>query len=473
MSEKVENKAVKATVWSVVSSFVSKGVTFITLPIFTRMLTTEQYGNVSLYMSLYSILCLIIPLNVSNSMSKAYYEYKEDIYSYMSSILFLSMSSVILTFFGVLLYQKFTGIQLMEDTLLIALFLSLLVCEGTSCFVWYNRYSLNYRVTNVITLWNIIADALFSLLFIFLLDIDKGVARILGSSTVVIFLGTAVSIYIYSRGKTLVNWKYWKFALLYAISGIMYSIGGQILGQSDKLMIKHFWNNSAVALYSVPYNVSGLLVTFWSCILMGFTPWMFNKLSKKEYHSIEIVIKKISNLGILATIWLVALGPIIIQILAGSMYLEAVRIVPPVVVGVYISCIVGFQINIENYNKKPHYSVICICVGAVVNVMLNFVLLRQHGYVIAAYTSEIGYIVMYLLHTVMCKIITKEKIVPTKRIVRDIIVVIICTEIIGNLYTERTMMWGCTALISVVWLYFNRRDIRFYIKLIKTRKISG
>ena len=43
--------ASKAALWFTICGFVQKGISFITVPIFTRLLTTEQYGVVSIFYS--------------------------------------------------------------------------------------------------------------------------------------------------------------------------------------------------------------------------------------------------------------------------------------------------------------------------------------------------------------------------------------------------------------------------------------
>ena len=50
----------KAALWFTFATFLRKGISFITVPIFTRIMTTEQYGRYSAYMSLvnvFTILC--------------------------------------------------------------------------------------------------------------------------------------------------------------------------------------------------------------------------------------------------------------------------------------------------------------------------------------------------------------------------------------------------------------------------------
>ena len=55
-------EAVKASLWFTICSILQKGISFITVPIFTRLLTTEQYGVVSIFYSWESIFIIFCTL---------------------------------------------------------------------------------------------------------------------------------------------------------------------------------------------------------------------------------------------------------------------------------------------------------------------------------------------------------------------------------------------------------------------------
>ena len=57
-------KGVKASFWTIVSSILLKGIGFITLPIFTRLLTTSEYGILSIYSSWVSLLSILLTFTV-------------------------------------------------------------------------------------------------------------------------------------------------------------------------------------------------------------------------------------------------------------------------------------------------------------------------------------------------------------------------------------------------------------------------
>ena len=58
-------EAVKASLWFTICSILQKGISFITVPIFTRMLSTEEYGVISLFGAWQNIITIFATLNLS------------------------------------------------------------------------------------------------------------------------------------------------------------------------------------------------------------------------------------------------------------------------------------------------------------------------------------------------------------------------------------------------------------------------
>lgn len=70
---------VRASFWFVVCSVLQKGISFFTTPIFTRLLSTEQYGQVTLYSSRAAIVCIFTTLNLQyGSFNTAQVKFQDD-----------------------------------------------------------------------------------------------------------------------------------------------------------------------------------------------------------------------------------------------------------------------------------------------------------------------------------------------------------------------------------------------------------
>lgn len=56
----------KAALWFVICTMLQKCISFITVPIFTRLMPAEEYGLYSTYLSWYNIITVICTLNMHN-----------------------------------------------------------------------------------------------------------------------------------------------------------------------------------------------------------------------------------------------------------------------------------------------------------------------------------------------------------------------------------------------------------------------
>ena len=95
----------RAAFWFTVCNLLQKGITMITMPIFTRILTTQQYGVFTVYQSWYNLISIIVTLNLSGSLinnGMLKYEGRRD--SFISSM--QGLSSTVTIFFFI---KKYAG----------------------------------------------------------------------------------------------------------------------------------------------------------------------------------------------------------------------------------------------------------------------------------------------------------------------------------------------------------------------------
>ena len=99
------NKAAKAGIAYTVGNVLLKGIAFLTLPIFSRILTTEEFGFYNLYVSYETILTIFVGVCLYGSLRTAKYDYRHEFESYVSSTLMLSgFVYIIVMFSGNIIY---------------------------------------------------------------------------------------------------------------------------------------------------------------------------------------------------------------------------------------------------------------------------------------------------------------------------------------------------------------------------------
>lgn len=102
---------VKAGLWYTICNFMQRGISIITSPIFTRILTTEEYGTYSIYLSWLNILSIFTSLNLYYGVfNKAMVKYSDDRTRYISSMQGLVLTlCCAFTLIYILFHDQFNG----------------------------------------------------------------------------------------------------------------------------------------------------------------------------------------------------------------------------------------------------------------------------------------------------------------------------------------------------------------------------
>jgi len=229
---------VKAGLWFTICNFIQKGISFITVPIFTRVMTTEQFGTVSVYNSWMSLLTVFLTLNLfygvfNNGMTK-YEDAREEYTSSMQGL----VTVISLLCFGI--YFSFQGFfnNLFElsTALICVMFVEILIHSSLSFWAARQRFEFRYKLLVVITLSVAVLGSITSLIAVFLTE-SKAEARIISHAGIVVLICGGLYVYNLVKGKRFYHWKFWKFALLFNIPLIPHYLSIMVLSQSDRIII--------------------------------------------------------------------------------------------------------------------------------------------------------------------------------------------------------------------------------------------
>lgn len=231
----------------------------------------------------------------------------------------------------------------------------------------------------------------------------KKYAVILGTIVTQIVWGGIFYIKTLIEGKGLYKKEYWVFALKFNIPLIPHYLSFIILGQSDRVMIKLFCGTDAVGIYSLSYTVSLMLSIVVNAITSTFAPWTYQKLKKKDANSV----KKCTNMVLIMlaamVILCVLIAPELIKILGTEEYLQAMWIIPPVMLSCFFTMVYSLFANIEFYYEKSIYVMTASVIAAIANIILNAIFIPIYGYIAAGYTTLVCYILLALIHYLFMK----------------------------------------------------------------------
>ena len=457
------NKTLKASIGYIISNFLLKGIAIITTPIFTRLLTTEDYGYVSNFGAWLSILGAIIGLGLPYSIGRAKLDFKGKFDGYLSSVLMLSMifSTVILAF--VLFNLPFVSEYMkLKQALVIFMFFYLIFEPAISFYSLKLRYNFEAKKSIIISLIDAIGGAIAAVCLVIIIPDEKYIGRILGTYVVPLFMGGYCTAKILNIGKKFVCLSNWIYALSISIPMVFHGISMLLLSQIDRIIILRYCNASELGLYSFACSYSVLLSTFCNAIGMAWLPWFNETVHAGEKQKVSEFTDLINNLMGLVSLVLVGIAPEVMLILGTKNYLPAKSIVVPLVVGGFCQYCYTNYINYELYEKKTIYISIGSIVAAAVNYILNIIFVQMYGYEAAAYTTLIGYFLLMILHYSIYKLVLKGEIYNNIRMFELLFCVGGSCVVLGKLY--EIVLLRYVALVAVSILFFIHNNFFMWIR---------
>ena len=105
--------------------------------------------------------------------------------------------------------------------------------------------------------------------------------------------------------------------------------------------------------------------------------------------------------------------PEILYFMGGKAYADAIFVLPPVMAGCVFQFCYTMYVNIETYEKKTGKMALATMTGAVVNIVLNYIFIPRYGYVAAAFTTLVGYSVLFVVHFMVVKFLGMSHVYNT------------------------------------------------------------
>ena len=467
--------AVKASFWFTICSVLSKGMAFLTIPVFTRIMTTEEYGYVTLYNSWLLVMTTICTLQVTyggfyNGMIK----FKDDKDGYTSATLFLSCFMSVGWLFVYLLARNYVNqIFGLPTYIMILMFIEIITKSAFDTWVTRQKYEYNYKIQTIATLFCTIITPILGVVLVLTMG-NKVLGRVL--SFIIPYACIAVILYytITKKGKKIVDFKYWKFTLGFCIPLLPHYLSQTILSQSDRIMINNMVGTSDAAFYGFSYSIGALLGIFSQAINTSFIPWLYQRLEAKEYKKIGTAATPLVFIMAVLVTFVTLLAPEAVWILGGQKYAQAVYVIPPIVSGCFFIFIYSLFSNVEAFFEKNKFIMTASIIAALLNLILNYLFIPMYGYEAAGYTTLFCYLVMSITHYVGMKKVCKLKEIEQKLYDMKTIVLIsigvIAFSIVSSLLYKTFIIRYLVVLAVVVGMFIKKDYIMQALTSVKKKK---
>ncbi len=452
--------SVKSSVAFAVSTFVLRGMSFLTTPIFTRIMDQTQYGLMATYNSWLSIIEVFAVLGLTSAgvFNSGLNEYRDNRDRYIFSVLILGNFATAIVFGFIFAVKKiFVPDFIMDDNLIILMLIHFVFYPAQIFWLTRQRYEYKYKLATVVTIGSALLSQVIAVIAVINVDNNQGTVKLWANEMGWILFCVPIYFILFIRGWNTDNKERWKKILIFALPLIPHYLAQHVMSSADRIMITDLVSQADTGIYNVVANISMISVIFWNAVNASLIPYTYEKVNEKDYKPLNAVIKLlVIGYGIIC-VGVVMIAPEVLRILAPKEYYGGVYAVPPVAAVAFLSAFYNIYANIEFYYKKATNIAVATIVAAVVNICLNTMLIPSFSYVGAAYTTLISNIILLLMHYRGYRKCSYERIYEDRSLLLIAIVVVVINILFTILYLNDVVRY-CFMLVIITVIVIKRKE---------------
>ena len=455
------------------ASLATRALAFISIPIYTRLLSTQEYGVISVFMGVAIVIGSIMTLSIDRSISRYFFDQKNsnDFNSFvgtsaiLASIVFLINATLLAIFaedFG-----KLVGLEKGVVYLLIPF--TLINIIGLTFEQIYGPQKKS-KIIVISSLYRVYISFALSLILILLFKEDKYYGQIIGQ----VVAGVLISIYwiksIKPYFKLVYKKSYLKYIFTYSVPLIPYAISGVIIEQFGKITIGKTQSVREAGYYSLALAVSSLVSIIISVTHQAWNPYYFEYMNSKNYKQLDSDFGIIFKLTILGAFGIAAFGEEIGLMLAKKEFSSSLYLIPIFTIGYIFYQFSYAYLRNFGYSKSTFYITITVFISGISNVVLNFILIKQLGEIGVAISFVLSYIIMAFIGWFINNFLVKLHATPVKHMLIPIFIVLPFYSMlyfimnIDSLFYSIPIKFFLCVLLTAIIFWKDRNEIISFIK---------
>ena len=444
-------------------------ITFFLLPVYTAVLSNEEYGVVDLLNTLTSLLLPIVTLQIEQGIFRYLIDCRENnekqIKLITTIIRFMIIQSIacIVIFLCVSPFIHNEYKYFLIANLLMGIFSSLLlqICRGLGDNA---TYAIGSFITGAFT---VVLNVIFIVAF------RWGAYGMLGATAIsnficAVYIFLKRKIYKYIKPKQF-DKKILKEIIKYSVPLIPNMISWWIVSASDRTIISAVIGIAQNGIYSAANKFSGVFTTLYSVFNLTWTESAsinINSEDRDEFFSkiLDFVIRFFGCLC-LGTI---AVMPFAFNILINEKFAEAYYQIPILILGSVFNILVSFVGSIYVAKKLTKEIAKTSVISAVINIFVNIVLIKSIGLYAASISTVIAYALMFIYRWIDVKKYVKFNV---NKILMFALTIMYSITIF-TYYLKNTMISLVVIVIVVVFAIIANLNSVSYLKQIVKDKIK-
>lgn len=400
-----------------ISQFSTKILSFLMVPLYTSILTTEEYGKYDLYNTVVYLLVPVLTLNIAEALMRFPMDGREDpkdIFSVGLSVI-LKGFIIFITVFIIIYHYNILNLRDQYSGCLILMYFTT---------VLYNTFSLFARGLDKVHVMAVagVINTFFMLLFniVFLVYMKIGLfgyffSHVIGMSIASFYLFIVLRLhrYISFKGD---RKKLQKRMLIYTVPLVVSSISWYINSSLDRVIIVGLYGIAANGIYSMASKIPGIIQmlqnVFSQAWILSATKFYDNH-DRSGFFSYTYVTYQFFLLMGCSAVIVCTRG--LAKFFYAADFYQAWIYVPFLCLAVVFTALSGYVGALFTAVKNSHMLGLSTIVATIVNGVLNYQLAIRYGVIGAAAATMVSYYVMWLIR--ICCI--RRQLIFRVHLVRD------------------------------------------------------
>lgn len=389
-----------------IPAFISSGLALFLIPLYTRVLSPEDYGLLDLLIVLASIVNLTIALEVSQGVARFYTAesdlIKKDLYFssalWFTIICYFIFSGMALCFSGrlsELIFRK-SGLNYIFELGVVYIFINGIFLLLQSQFRWQLR-SINYAV---VSLFSVLSTSSISIWLVYYWD--WGLAGLLiGMISGALIAGVLAIWWLRQSIKFKINTEQLREMLIFSAPLVFSGVAVWVSLYVDRMMISYYLTVEEVGLYGIGYRLASVAALIMVGFKSALTPLIYANYHKPSTPSdLEKIFRFFLYFSLLLFLFISLFSLEILQAFTTPPFYSASVVVVYLVPAILLQSMYIFSPGIS-IEKKTKFIIWINFTGCVLNIIFNYLLIPIYGISGAAVATMIGYGVVFALYTII------------------------------------------------------------------------
>lgn len=442
-------------------------ITFFLLPVYTAVLSNEEYGVVDLLNTLTSLLLPIATLQIEQGIFRYLLDCRENkekqttLITTVSKFILVQSAICILIFLcaSPFIHNEYKYFLMANLLMGILSSISLQICRGLGD---NKTYAVGSFITGALT---VILNVIFIVAFkwgAYGMLIATAISNLL--CAIYVFVKKKIYKYIDIKQK---DKKLLKDIIKYSVPLIPNMISWWIVSASDRTIISAVIGVAQNGIYSAANKFSGIFSTLYSVFNLTWTESAsinINSEDRDEFFSkiFDFIVRFFGSLC-LGTI---AVMPFVFGILVNEKFAESYYQIPILILGSVFNILVSFLGSVYVAKKLTKEIAKTSIIAAIINIVVNIALINQIGLYAASISTVIAYFAMFIYRWIDVK---KYVSIKTNKTLIAVLSVSFLVAIITYYLKMKIISIVVLLAVIIIAIYINKDSAKYLTEIVKKR----